>query len=256
MGKEHRLTERRQAILTVLERAGQLSVSELSVRFDVSEVTIRSDLQALNEQGFLLRTRGGAMATLAVPEMSFDVRQQQYAERKSRIGKAAAALVADGDTIAIDASTTAQAIIPHIRHLSELTVVTNSLKAAMGLLGYPNVHIILPGGSLRRESISLVGETGCESIQSIHIRTGFFGARGITIKEGLTDINMEEVKAKQALVERCQRVVAMVDARKWEQIATATFATLDQVDTIITDTAAPPVMVEETRQQRVDVILV
>ena len=256
MGKEHHLTERRQAILTVLERAGQLSVLELSAHFDVSEVTIRNDLQAMSEQGFLLRTRGGAMATQVMPEMSFDVRQQQYAERKSRIGKAAAALVANGDTIAIDASTTAQAIIPHIRHLSELTVVTNSLKAALGLLGYPNVHVILPGGSLRPESISLVGQVGNGLTKSIHIRTGFFGARGLTIKEGLTDINMEEVETKQALIERCQRVVAMVDARKLGQIATATFAPMDKVDTIITDAGAPPVMVEETRQQGVEVILV
>lgn len=254
MGKEHRLTERRQAILTVLEQAGQLSVSELSVRFDVSEVTIRSDLQALNEQGFLLRTRGGAMATHVMPEMSFDIRQQQHADHKNRIGKAAADLVADGDTIAIDASTTAQAIIPHIRHLSELTVVTNSLKAALSFLGYPNVHVILPGGSLRRESISLVGQVGSDLIQSIHIRTGFFGARGLTVKEGVTDVNMEEVKTKQSLVERCQRVVVMVDARKWEQTATATFASLDQVDTIITSIDASPAMVETARHLGVEVI--
>jgi DeoR/GlpR family transcriptional regulator of sugar metabolism len=256
VGKEHRLTERRQAILTVLEQAGQLTVSELSVRFDVSEVTIRNDLQALSEQGFLLRTRGGAMATQVMPEMSFDIRQQQHAEQKARIGKAAATLVKPGDTIAIDASTTAQAIIPHIRHLPELTVVTNSLKAALSFLGYPGVHVILPGGSLRRESISLVGQTGCDLIQDIHISAGFFGARGLSVTEGVTDVNLEEVKTKQALVERCQRVVVMADARKWGQVATATFASLDQVDTIITDTGAPPGMVEELRQQGVNLILV
>jgi DeoR/GlpR family transcriptional regulator of sugar metabolism len=256
VGKEHHLTERRQAILSALEEARQLSVSELSVRFDVSEVTIRSDLQALSEQGVLLRTRGGALASQVMPEMSFDVRQQQYAEQKSRIGKAAAALVGDGDTIAIDASTTAQAIIPYIRHLSELTLVTNSLKVTMGLLGYPNIQVILPGGNLRRESISLIGQSGNDLIQDIHIWLGFFGARGLTIREGLTDVNIEEVKTKQLLVQRCQRVIVMADARKWGQVATATFASLDQVDSIITDFGAPSVMVDELRQQGVDVSLV
>lgn len=256
MGKEHHLTERRQAILSALEEARQLSVSELSVRFDVSEVTIRSDLQALSEQGMLLRTRGGALASQVMPEMSFDVRQQQYAEQKSRIGKAAAALVGDGDTIAIDASTTAQAIIPYIRHLSELTVVTNSLKVTMGLLGYPNIQVLLPGGHLRRESISLIGQSDNDLIQDIHIRLGFFGARGLTIQEGLTDVNIEEVKTKQRLVQRCQRVVVMADARKWSQVTTATFASLDQVDSIITDFGAPSVMVDVLRQQGVDVTLV
>lgn len=256
MGKEHRLTERRQAILSALEDAGQLSVSELSARFDVSEVTIRSDLQALSEQGFLLRTRGGAMATQVMPEMSFDIRQQQHAEQKTRIGKAAAKLVQPGDTVAIDASTTAQAIIPHIRHLPELMVVTNSLKAALSFLGYPNVHVILPGGSLRRESISLVGQADCDLIQNIHIRTGFFGARGLSVTEGVTDVNMEEVKTKQALVERCQRVVVLADARKWGQVATATFAPLEQVDIIITDIEAPTEMVGAARLLGAEVIQV
>lgn len=256
MGKEHRLTERRQAILSALEDAGQLSVSELSVRFDVSEVTIRNDLQALSEQGFLLRTRGGAMATQIMPEMSFDIRQQQHAGQKARIGKAAAELVQPGDTIAIDASTTAQAIIPHIRHLPELTVVTNSLKAALSFLGYPHVHVILPGGSLRRESISVVGQVSGDLMQNIHIRTGFFGARGLSVAEGVTDVNLEEVKTKQTLVERCQRVVVMADARKWGQVATATFASLEQVDVIITDVDAPAEMVEEVRRKGVEVVTV
>ena len=256
MGKEHRLTARRQAILAALEQAGQLSVSELSARFDVSEVTIRSDLQALSEQGFLLRTRGGAMATQVMPEMSFDIRQLQRAEQKSRIGKAAAALVNPGDTIVIDASTTAQAIIPHIRRLPELTVVTNSLKAALGFLGYPHVHVILPGGDLRRESISLVGRAGCDLLQGIHIRSGFFGARGFTLAEGLTDVNIEEVKTKQALARSCHRVVAMFDARKWGQVATATFATLDEIDVIISDVDAPEALVAAVRARGVEVILV
>ncbi|NOZ49386.1 MAG: DeoR/GlpR transcriptional regulator [Chloroflexi bacterium] len=256
MGKEHRLSERRQAILAAIEQAGQLSVAELSARFDVSEVTIRTDLQALSEQGVLLRTRGRALATNIQPELSFDVRQQQYAEQKSRIGVAAARLVRDGDTIVLDASTTAQAIIPHIRHHSELTVITNSLKAAMSLLGIPHIHVILPGGSLRRESISLVGTAGCDLLQNIHVRIGFFGARGLSLAEGLTDVNLEEVKTKQSLVARCQHVVAMVDTRKWGQIATATFATWEQIDTVITHAGVPSAMVEAIRTQGVEVLLV
>lgn len=256
MGKEHRLAERRQAIVGLLEDAGQLSVADLSNRFGVSEVTIRGDLQALSEQGLLLRTRGGALASAILPELSFDIRQQQYADRKARIGKAAAALVTNGDTIAIDASTTAQAIIPHLGHVAELTVVTNSLRAAMSFLRAPQVHVIIPGGSLRRESISLVGEAGCDYIRHIHVSIGFFGARGITPEEGLTDVNLEEVSTKLAFVERCQRVVATVDARKWGQVATATFAPLGQVDTVITDDSAPPDLVEAVRRQGVEVVMV
>ena len=136
MGKEHRLTERRQAIVAAVEQAGQLSVAELSARFNVSEVTIRTDLQALSQQGLLLRTRGGALATKVLPELSFDVRQQQYAEQKARIGKEAAKLVRLSDPIALDASTTAMPIIPHPSGTLHAAKIKTQYRAA-GIFNCP-----------------------------------------------------------------------------------------------------------------------
>ncbi len=256
MGTEHRLVERRQAILTALEEAGQLSVTDLSARFDVSEVTIRQDLQALSEQGLLLRIRGGAVAMNVMPELSVELRQQQRAAQKARIGQAAASLVNDGDTIILDASTTAQAIIPHLKTLTELTVITNSLKTAMSLLDTPQIHVILPGGNLRRSAISLVGQPECEFIQDINVQVGFFGARGLTVAEGLTDVNLEEANMKRAMIARCRRTVGVLDARKWGKVAAITFARLEQIDTIISDTDAPDDLVRQVRQHQVEVILV
>lgn len=257
MGKGHRLAERRQAIVAAIEEAGELSVAELSARFGVSEVTIRGDLKALSAQGLLQRTRGGALAPHVLPELSFDVRQQQRSAEKARIGRAAAALIHHGDTIAIDASTTALAILPHLKHLSELTIVTNSLKAAMNLLRMPHIHVIVPGGTLRRDSISLVGRSQQNDLlEDIYLRIGFFGARGLTVDEGLTDVNLDEVRMKRWLVDACQQVVGVVDARKWGQVATATFASLDQVDTIITDNEAPADLVEQVRRSGVEVVIV
>lgn len=255
MGKEHRLAERRRDILAALDQVGQLSVNILSGRFNVSEVTIRQDLQALSERGLVLRTRGGAVSTNVLPEFSFDVRQQQQAAQKVQIGQAGARLVNHGDTIVIDASTTAQAIIPFIKNLSELTVITNSLKAAMSLLDAPHIHVILPGGSLRRDSISLV-ETPLDCLLPyINIQLGFFGARGVAVEEGLTDVSLQEVRFKREIIKRCQRVVGLADARKWGKVATATFASLNEVHTLITDRNAPEEMVEVVRRQ-VEVILV
>lgn len=255
MGKEHRLVERRQAILTALEEAGQLSVAELSASFNVSEVTIRQDLQALSEQGLLLRTRGGAVAMNVMPELSVELRQHQHAAQKARIGQAAAGLVNDGDTIILDASTTAQAIIPHLKRLSELTVITNSLKTAMGFLDTPHIHVMMPGGTLRRAAISLTGQPHCDFLQNINVQVGFFGARGLTLNEGLTDVNLEEARMKRAMIERCRRTVGVVDARKWGKVAAITFAYLDQIDTVISDTGVPKDLLQQIRQQ-VEVILV
>jgi DeoR/GlpR family transcriptional regulator of sugar metabolism len=256
LGKGHRLVERRQAILATLEDAGQLSVATLSNHFDVSEVTIRQDLQALSEQGLLLRTRGGAVASNVMPELSVELRQRQQASQKARIGQAAARLVNDGDTLILDASTTAQAIIPHLKRLTEITVITNSLKTAMGFLDAPHIQVILPGGTLRRAAISLVGQPHCDFIHDIHVQVGFFGARGLTIEEGLTDVNLDESSMKRAMIERCQRVVGVLDSSKWGKVAATTIAKLDQIDTIISDTDSPTELVQQLQQHQIEVILV
>jgi DeoR family transcriptional regulator of aga operon len=256
VGKGHHLAERRQAILNTLMEKGQLSVEELSTRFNVSAMTIRTDLQALSDQNMLLRTRGGALAIHVLPELSFDVRQQHNAGKKGRIGRAAAALIQPGDTVAFDPSTTVLSVIPFMDHLTDLTVFTNGLKAAISLLRLPSVHVLMPGGSLRREAISLVGQTDGAFLKDIHLRIGFFGARGLTVKQGLTDINLEEVRIKNQMVEKCQKVVGLIDGSKWGQIAVATFATIDQIDTIITDETAPKHLVEEVRSHSIEVIVV
>ncbi|MEM7348725.1 MAG: DeoR/GlpR family DNA-binding transcription regulator [Chloroflexota bacterium] len=256
MSKEHKLAQRRQLILAAVDKVGELSVSALGKQFGVSEVTIRQDLQALSEQGLLLRTRGGALAINSMPEYSFDVRLQQKASEKVRIGQAAAQLVNHGDTIFLDASTTAQALIPFIKRNAELTVITNSLKVAMSLLDSPQVHVIVPGGSLRRESISLVGYPEEDVSKVLNIRLGFFGMRGLTIDEGLTDVNLNEVAVKRAMVKRCRQVIGVTDARKWGNVATSTFAQLDEVDTIISNMKVPDELAMAVRQQGVEVILV
>jgi DeoR/GlpR family transcriptional regulator of sugar metabolism len=256
LGKAHRLTERRQQIVEVIGKSGQLSVTELSRKLDVSEVTIRHDLQALSDQGFLLRTRGSALSTNRMPEFSFDVRQQQYAAQKRRIGKAAAALVHNGDTIFIDASTTAHAIIPYLKDFPELTVLTNSIRAAMSFLDSPQIQVILRGGYLRRESISVVGLNFDDMLSGINIQTGFFGSRGLTVENGLTDVNLNEVEMKRKMVESCRQVVATVDSRKWGKVAAYTFARLDQIHTVISDKDAPKDLVRQIRKDKVDTLLV
>lgn len=256
MGKKHQLAERRQLIKAAIEKAGQLSVAELSDAFDVSEVTIRQDLEALSQRGWILRTRGGAIATNAQPEFSFDVRLQQWASEKTRIGRRAAELVSPGYTIFLDASTTAHAIIPFIKGVPELTVITNGLKSALSLLDATHVQVVLPGGSLRRESISLVGHFPHELLEDINVSVGFFGFRGVTVEEGLTDVNLQEVIQKRAMVERCRQVVGVADSRKWGQVAAATFADLSQVDMLITDDKAPQDLVDAIRQQQVEVVVV
>jgi DeoR family transcriptional regulator of aga operon len=232
--------ERRNAILVQIEEIGRVSVNTLSDEMHVSTVTIRQDLRALEQAGLLKRTYGGAIrrsATQNIPELSFHIRQGQNTAAKELIGAAAAALVHSGDSIALDASSTAAAMIPYLKLLDELTVVTNSLYIAQNFLDSAHVHILMPGGRLRRDAISLVGRP--ELLPNINLNLGFFGAVGIAEATGVTDVDPGEVMIKQAMIQRCAACVVLVDASKWGRLAPYTVLDSAAIRHIITTADAP-----------------
>jgi len=251
--------ERRQQIVRMLEEEQRVTVPALSQHFAVSEVTIRKDLAWLEEQGLALRTHGGAIATAAgaAPgEMSFDVRERQQHTEKERIGEAAASYVQDGETIALDASTTALAMAPFLGSKRDLTVVTNGVRTGMELLQVPTLSVLMLGGMLRRESYSVVGMWGKSVLQQVNISKAFVGARGLTLRAGLTDVNAEEVELKRAMVEAAKEVIAVLDSSKWDQVTLATFCPLQRLTRIITDKGAPAQMVKQVRELGIEVLLV
>lgn len=251
------LQERLHQIVALIEEEGRVSVAELAERFGVSAVTIRSDLATLEEHGYLVRTHGGAMAlptASAVP--AFSLRQGVNASEKQRIGRAAAALVHDGDAIILDDSTTAWQVARHLKDHRELTVVTNSLYIALEFVDAPGVTVVMTGGTLRPVTASLVGDQGDCLLEGYHVQKGFFGVRGLTLEEGLTDPDQYGVEMKRRMVQRSREVILIADASKWNRVSFATFATLDQVDQIITDEGAPPDMVSALRELGIQVTLV
>ncbi|GAB4534019.1 MAG: DeoR/GlpR family DNA-binding transcription regulator [Anaerolineae bacterium] len=251
------LEERRHEILRQLSQHGRVSVSELSQHFGVSEVTIRSDLQALAERNLVVRTHGGAVpATRGLYDLSLATRRQRQVQEKGRIGQAGAAQVADGDAIFLDSSSTALAIAAHLKDHRHLTIITNSLAVAQEMLDAPYVMVVLVGGTLRRDTASLVGIDGLEMLRKYNIQKGFFGAHGISLAEGLTDVSADEAEVKRPLVAVCRQVIAVLDATKWGQVGLVSFARLEQVHSVITDRHAPPDLVEQVRSLGVEVILV
>jgi DeoR/GlpR family transcriptional regulator of sugar metabolism len=246
--------ERRRMILDRLKQRGRVSVKELSASMRVSEVTIRQDLRALETEGMLERTYGGALlreAPSGPPELSFHTRMTKKRGQKEAIAAAAAALVHEGDAIALDASTTAFTLAGLLKSLRRLTVVTNSLHLANFFLDAPQITVMLPGGRLRRDSISLVGRP--EGLPDINLRMGFFGARGVSVIGGVTDVDVDEVAMKQAMVSRCVQSVVLVDGSKWGQLGAYTFLRLANVARIITTDDAPEPLVHEVRGCGVDV---
>jgi DeoR/GlpR family transcriptional regulator of sugar metabolism len=249
--------ERQAKILTLLQAQGRVSVSSLSERFGVSAVTIRNDLSELERRGELVRTHGGAiLSDRDDVELAFSLRSQMYSEQKAAIGEAAAALIGDGEAIVIDASTTALQVARHIGPRHELTVLTNSLMVAYELASVDGVTVVVTGGILRPVSYSLVGEIGTGILSQFHVSKGFFGAKGLTLAEGLTDADSFEVRFKRAMVAACKEVIAVVDGSKWGQLATASFAALEQIDRVFTDPSAPVDIVRALQERDIEVHVV
>jgi DeoR family transcriptional regulator of aga operon len=251
------LEERRQEILKRVNQCQRVSVTELSRQFRVSEVTIRSDLQVLAEQGLIVRTHGGAVpASPGLHDLSLALRRQKQVREKHRIGEAGAALVADGDAIFLDSSSTALAIAQRLKDHRYLTIVTNSLAVSQEMLDAAGATVVMPGGKLRRDTASLVGTDGLEMLRKFNIQKGFFGAHGISVPDGLTDVSAEEAEVKRPLVAMCRQVIAVLDATKWGRAGLASFAQPEEIDIVITDVDAPAESVEQVRSLGIEVILV
>ena len=255
--KDLYLEERRQRIVQQINDCGRVSVADLAQQFDVSEVTIRADLQALADRNLIVRTHGGAVpGSRSIGEVSLAVRSQQQIAEKDRIGLAAAALVSHGDAIILDSSSTTLAIARHLKQHRELTILTNSLAIAYEMLDAPGVTVVMPGGTVRRDMASLIGNSGLEMFHHFNIQRGFFGAHGLTLREGLTDVSAGEADVKRPLVAMCHQVIAVLDGTKWGRVGLASFANLKELYSVITDANAPLELIEQVRALGTEVVVV
>ena len=251
------LAERRRVIMEQLKREGRVSVKDLSSLLNVSAVTIRQDLRSLEEEGVLERTHGGAVLPQAKPsgpELSFDIRLRSKTSEKDAIARAASELVQSGMSIALDASTTAFAMLPYLKQHERLIVVTNSLIVAQGLLDSPQITVLMPAGRLRRDSIALVGNP--ETLPEINLNLGFFGVRGISLVTGFTDTDLDEVTIKRAMMNRCLHNVIIADGEKWDKVAAYQLAEINQVHTIVTTPGYATHSITPFREQGIRVISV
>ena len=246
-----------RGVLRLLETRDSVHVTELAKLFSVSEVTIRSDLSALAGRGLVARVRGGVRALQrGHSELGFDLRLRLEAERKQAIAQASAAMVEDGEAVALDSSTTAYYLALELRSKKELVVVTNGLLIAAALADAPGVNVLVTGGLLRLQAMSLVGELGSDVLRSTTINKGFLGARGLSLQRGLMDLNPEEVRIKHEMADACERVIGIFDCTKWHKTALLSFVPADRVNAIVTDSSAPTDEVAAWRAHGVEVITV
>lgn len=256
-GRESSPEDRRDEILRVLHAQDQTSVSELSQRLGVSEVTVRKDLSQLEAQGLLTRVHGGAVASgLGRFELQFAERRQIHSEEKRKIAERAAAMVQSEQSIFLDASTTAFHIARLIKDRRQLTVITNGLYTALELTFAPGVDVIVVGGTMRHRSSSLVGALDLNLLRRWRVDIGFFGARGVTAQDGLTESDIQEAYLKQQMVAGARRVVGVVDSSKFGTVSLHAFALPHELDQVITDARLAPEIAEEFRNSAIMIDLV
>src|SRR5213596_1207618 len=246
-----------QQVLRMLETRDAVQVTELAKAFSVSEVTVRSDLTVLARQGLVARVRGGVRPLQrGQSELGFDLRLRLESQRKQAIARAAAALVDEGEAVALDSSTTAYYLALELRSKRELVVVTNGLLVATALADAPGITVLVTGGMLRLSAMSLVGDLGADVLRTTRINKGFLGARGLSLSRGLMDLNPDEVRIKQEMADACEQVYGIFDGTKWHRSALLAFVSVEELSGIITDSSAPTVEVEAWRAAGVNVISV
>jgi DeoR family transcriptional regulator of aga operon len=229
---------RRAKILDELDLKGQVSVRELSKAFNISEVTIRNDLGHLEKQNMLIRARGGAIKIKFQRngiDPSISDKQKEFLKEKQVIAKAAIKLIEDGDTIVLDSGTTTTEIAKNLGQFKNLTIITNALNIASILAEYEGFNIFMPGGNLRKKSLSLVGVLADENFEKFYCDRLFLGADGFDTTHGLSTPDSEEAHLNQIMIKIAKQVVVVADSRKFEKRRFAFIGPVSDVDVVITD---------------------
>jgi len=228
--------ERRQHILSLIQKRGRVLVDELSTDLDLSKITIRKDLDYLQAKDMLVRTHGGALPaqTGALSDPTIQEKEELHREEKIRIAKAAAALVSEGQCIILDSGTTTTEIARALTSLRHLTVITNALNIAADL-ARSDFEIILIGGTLRKNSLSAVGPLAEDVLREMHADIVFLGVDGFDINIGLTTPNVLEARVNRAMVKAAEKVVAVCDSSKFNRRSLSLIVGADAIDHVITD---------------------
>ncbi len=254
------LHARQKKILEYISAKELASVSELSRAFDVSEVTIRSDLKALARTGRVARTHGGARVVEERfrQEYTFQMRKSLNWPAKQKIGSVGAALVSPTDSILLDASTTALALANALERRSDLkdvTAIPTGIWTAIALMGSRQINVLLPPGYVRHTSGSITGLPSRDFFNGLFIQKAFLGAWGASCDNGLTDTHLLEIDLKKNIVSRVKEIIVLVDGSKFHQSGIASFSPIDQITTLITDSAAPAEELRRIEQRGVRIIV-
>jgi DeoR family transcriptional regulator, fructose operon transcriptional repressor len=245
--------ERQREILAALTSQRSVKVVDLALKFAVAEETIRRDLDKLESLGKLVRSHGGAVATLEneVPHWQREFINQS---QKQAIAREAANLVEEGDTLLLDASSSCWFLARRLPDIP-LTIITNSLFVCMALEDRVHAKIICPGGTLSQTSMSFVGAITQEALRRYHASKLFVSCRAFDVQRGLSDISDEQALVRRAMLDVSDYHVLLIDSSKWGTRALSMIAAPTEIQCIISDAGLAEADVEPLRRLGIDVQL-
>ncbi|MBI5951066.1 MAG: DeoR/GlpR transcriptional regulator [Chloroflexi bacterium] len=248
--------ERQQQIVRLLNRQQRLSVAEICEQFAISEATARRDLETLAEQGKVQRVHGGVIAIeKAPPELPILQREGEQSDEKSRIGRVAAELIADGETVFLGSGTTVLETAKNLRERKNMTVITNSLPVLNALAGVKGISVVSLGGQLRESELSFIGHIAEQALAELRVDKVVMGTRGVDLEHGLTNDYLPETLTDRAILKIGREVIIAADHTKINRVSTALLAPLTAMHIFVTDARADTKFVQSLKKQGIQVVM-
>lgn len=248
--------ERQKQILSLLGKQGRLSVAEIVEQFSISEATARRDLETLASQGKAQRVHGGVIAAeQAPPELPILEREGEQTDEKASIGRAAAELIADGETVFLGSGTTVLEAAKHLRDRKNLTVITNSLPVLNALAGIKDITVVSLGGQLRESELSFIGHITEQALAELRVDKVIMGTRGISLEHGLMNDYLPETLTDRAILKIGRTVIIVADHTKINRVATALLAPLKSMQVFVTDSHAEKKFLQSLKKLEIEIII-
>lgn len=246
--------ERRSKIIQLIDDIGQVNVTALSNKFEVSEVTIRNDLDQLAKSNRLVRTHGGAFKTnnlaLAVSE-----KKSINLLSKRLIGKKAASMIKENDSIILDSGTTTFEISNYMEKFEKTKIITNGVDIVNNLSRFRNLEIYTPGGYLNKFTMSFTGPMAERNFKQLSCKKLFLGVDGIKAEIGFFTHEFEDAQLKQIMIQVAEEVIVVADSSKFNKIGVAFIAGFDKIHKIITDKGIEEESLKMLTRNEIEVII-
>ncbi|WP_163877949.1 DeoR/GlpR family DNA-binding transcription regulator [Paenibacillus favisporus] len=244
------LNSRQSQMLNLISREGEVRIAELRESFPVTEMTIRRDLEKLEETGVVKRTFGGAI--FVGQDLALKERTGILTDEKIRIGRKAASLVHQGDSLFLDGGTTTLQVARYLPSDQKLTVVTNALNVAQELTAR-GIPTTITGGTLLESTLSLVGPIAVQNLSGMAFDLVFLGATGIDAEHGFSNSNFYEAEIKSFAIRQAAEAVVVLDHTKFGARALASFSPLKGVGRIVTDELPEETLFQTCKENGVQV---